>query len=357
MCRLSVVIPVYNVEGYIDRCLASLEGQTMGDFEAICINDGSTDGSLAKLEEWAARDPRIRVISQENAGPSVARNRGIREARGTYLAFLDSDDRLYRDACTEIVGMLESSGADVLNFGATIIPDSAATPWLYWALNPRNVSYDHFSMDIILRESSRPFVWKMAFRTSFLRDNELYFDEELVLGEDQAFCFSVYPRAQKVRFSSKKLYEYRAAREGSIMASRNADLHAKMLEHIQVADHILAEWSEELGILKQHAPEMLSWTLDFVMNDMMAAPQEDFKDVSEQLSLVLRRYFTLDDVHAVASDADRMFLDDLYRRSATNLSRRKWHAREFYDDRCEDKSDLRKWLFTSWYPGKDEAGK
>ena len=92
--EVSIILPAYNVEGYIDECLESVVAQSFGDFEAIIVNDGSTDGTSIKCNAWSERDPRIRVIEQPNGGVSTARNRGIEEAKGAYLAFVDPDDWL-----------------------------------------------------------------------------------------------------------------------------------------------------------------------------------------------------------------------------------------------------------------------
>ena len=95
---LTVIIPAYNAEKYLPQCLDSVIGQTLKDIEVICVDDGSTDGSGKILDEFAARDRRLKVIHQENAGVSAARNRGIKAARGRYLTFVDADDRIDRQA-------------------------------------------------------------------------------------------------------------------------------------------------------------------------------------------------------------------------------------------------------------------
>ena len=92
MVKVSVVIPVYNVEDYLRDCLDSIVNQTLKDIEIICINDGSTDNSLEILEHYKSKDERIKVISQENGGISAARNKGIDLASGDYISFIDSDD-------------------------------------------------------------------------------------------------------------------------------------------------------------------------------------------------------------------------------------------------------------------------
>lgn len=90
--RASVVIPVYNAELYLERCLDSVRAQTIRDIEIICVDDGSTDRSAAMLERYARLDPRIRVIRQQNEFAGAARNKGLADARGTFVYFMDSDD-------------------------------------------------------------------------------------------------------------------------------------------------------------------------------------------------------------------------------------------------------------------------
>ena len=99
MIKVSVVIPVYNAEKYLCECLDSAAGQTLRDVEILCIDDGSTDNSAAVVAQYIKKDPRIRLIRQENSGSGAARNRGIRTARGEYIAFLDADD-FYPEAAT-----------------------------------------------------------------------------------------------------------------------------------------------------------------------------------------------------------------------------------------------------------------
>src|SRR5689334_608108 len=111
MPRLSVVVPVYNVERYLDECLASLAAQSVGDFEAILIDDGSTDSGPAIARAWAERDPRFRVVTQANAGLGAARNAGIELARGEFLAFLDSDDKVPPDGYARMLASLERTGS------------------------------------------------------------------------------------------------------------------------------------------------------------------------------------------------------------------------------------------------------
>ena len=95
--KVSVIIPVYNTEAFLERCLSSVLGQSMRDIEIICVDDGSTDGSPAILDTWAARDERLRVIHQANGRQGKARNAAMNIARGEYIGMVDSDDYLPED--------------------------------------------------------------------------------------------------------------------------------------------------------------------------------------------------------------------------------------------------------------------
>lgn len=111
---ISIIIPVYNAEGYLRACLDSVLGQTTGDLEIICIDDGSTDGSPAILARYAAGDGRVRVITQSNGGISAARNRGLDEARGEWLLFVDADDWIDAETCETALNAAAGHNVDVV---------------------------------------------------------------------------------------------------------------------------------------------------------------------------------------------------------------------------------------------------
>src|SRR4051794_39065689 len=112
MPRVSVVVPIYNVEHYLEECLESLAAQTFHDLEVVMVDDGSTDGSAAIAEAFAARDPRFKLVTRPNGGLSAARNTGLEAATGEFLAFVDSDDIVARDADEKLVTTLDSTGSD-----------------------------------------------------------------------------------------------------------------------------------------------------------------------------------------------------------------------------------------------------
>ena len=113
MAKVSVIIPVYNAEKYLKRCLDSIVNQTFKDIEILCINDGSTDNSLNILNEYAKNDSRIRIINQDNQGVSITRNNGIKAATSKYISFVDSDDYISLDFLEYLIYYIEKYNADI----------------------------------------------------------------------------------------------------------------------------------------------------------------------------------------------------------------------------------------------------
>ena len=116
MALISVIVPAYNVEDYLGECLDSIINQTFTDIEIICVNDGSVDSTLDIFNDYASRDERINVISQENKGLSGARNTGLKHAKGKYIYFMDSDDYLEVNALERMYSAAEEKSADIVFF-------------------------------------------------------------------------------------------------------------------------------------------------------------------------------------------------------------------------------------------------
>ena len=210
--RFSVVIPVYNVEPYLRECLDSMLGQTCADWEAVCVDDGSTDGSAAILADYAARDSRFRIVTQANGGLSAARNTGLDNAQGDYILFLDSDDWLESIALQTLCDNID--GEDLLCFGGwhgereeQPAPATYPTGWDYYNRQAL-VHHDFPFVCVVLR----------CYRRQLLLDNALRFREG-ILHEDNHFTPLVCFRAATVKAIPDALYHYRI-RPGSIMTSR-----------------------------------------------------------------------------------------------------------------------------------------
>ena len=212
---VSVIIPVYNTEDYLRQCLDSAVHQTLRDIEIICINDGSTDHSLAILEEYQAIDPRVAVISQENRGLSAARNCGMKKAKGKYIYFLDSDDYADPETLKRSTELAEKNDLDAVVFGFEQFADDEKM----LQIHPFRVHlFDGFvkvySGTEYMKSAkdceaySSP-VWTAVWRRAFLEKNGLRFVEG-ILHEDMLFSFQAYMAADRVMAIPERLYHYRA---------------------------------------------------------------------------------------------------------------------------------------------------
>lgn len=238
--KFSVVVPVYNVEAYLDDCLTSLQAQDFVDFEVICVNDGSTDHSRDILSAWESKLPQMKVIDRENGGLSAARNTGLAAATGGYVVFVDSDDWVE----PSMLGRLndEIDGADMVCF-ACRRTDNAAFDTLVAEQFDGWSYYNRHALDARVV----PFVcvWQRCYRREFLLENNLSFREG-ILHEDNEFTPRVCLKAKLVRVIPDVLYDYRV-RPGSIMTTRG--LRSK--ESIILISNELSEmFDREIGIDK-----------------------------------------------------------------------------------------------------------
>lgn len=289
MSRVSVIVPVYNVEAYIASCLESVRKQTFSDIEIICVNDGSTDRSLSIVRLCEQVDPRIVVIDKSNGGVSSARNAGIEAASGEFICFLDSDDLLERHACARIVQAFEETGADVVTYGASVYPKYLSNDYFEKVLQPRDVIYGGFDIAILKDEASWPFAWHSACRRDFLMDRGIRFDEDVRFGEDTVFQFSMFPQARVCAFVSDILMKYRVARSDSHMGMREGDALRIAREHVHIADHVFRAW-RRLGILDRYRDFALEWASEFVLYRALGL-SEGRGDVCCQVQRLWAEYF------------------------------------------------------------------
>lgn len=243
---ISVIIPVYNTEKYLVECLDSVLAQTYTNYEAILVDDGSTDQSPAICDEYADRDPRFRVIHRENGGLSEARNTGLDVARGKYIYFLDSDDRLVPNTLEYAFNKLFETGADFVFFDGQSFEDSPRG----FGIEQRYIRKTEYAplegirmLDLLQKNDDLHFAVQMyLYRASFLFQNAFRFYPGL-LYEDMVFSFEAFCRAEKVAHCHKPLYE-RRFRSGSIVTSKPS---IKNFESMLTVYHEVTRIANETG--------------------------------------------------------------------------------------------------------------
>ena len=218
--KFSVIIPVYNVEAYLRECLDSVLHQTFEDWEAICVNDGSTDNSAAILEEYGHKDGRFKIFSQSNSGLSAARNTGLKAATGEYVLFLDSDDWLESSAM-EIVSK-SLTDEDMLCFSGRRFSEKEGRYHEADQLKPQEYTtgMDYYNENALaVRDFAFVCVVLRAYKRECLLSNELWFKEG-IFHEDNLFTPLACYYAQKVKVINDCLYDYRV-RANSITTTGN----------------------------------------------------------------------------------------------------------------------------------------
>lgn len=258
--KVSVIVPVYNVEKYLCECLDSVLGQTLADIEVICVDDGSTDGSAAILARYAAKDPRIRVITQANSGLSAARNAGMDVATGEYIYFLDSDDWIADDAMKRCVGICERDSLDQLVFGCRIMAESdvvngkfLSRKEAYYRL-PGSIDGEVMDGAKFLRETIRkggyfPSVPMRLMRRAVLVDSGLRFPTGLI-HEDEYFTPLLIALSGRVAVVGERFY-VRRLRDGSITTKKDGDAMGRHIAHALLICVRLRNDAELIGLSRE----------------------------------------------------------------------------------------------------------
>lgn len=289
--KVSIIIPVYNVEKYMSRCLTSVVDQTLKDIEIICINDGTPDNSVAVIESYMEKDHRIILINKENQGVASARNTGLDHASGDLIMFLDPDDYLEVYACERIYTEYISEFSDVYAFGSKPFPEiPEPDEWVVWSLTCRNRKYEPFEDEALFGEPcGMPFVWNHAFSRQFLEDNQFRFEEGLYFGEDIIFLMKVMPCAKKIQFIGEQLHNYQCFRQDSLMFKYGKDERRRMIRHIKNVEVITKYWYEK-GYLEKWGRSYFKWVVDFVEKDLSEYLYSDQSVLALETLKIFKKY-------------------------------------------------------------------
>jgi len=228
--QLSVIVPAYNVEKFLDKCLLSIANQSFTDFEVILINDGSTDNTLQICREWTARDARFRLIVQDNMGLAETRNVGIRESHAPLVMFVDSDDYLERDAISVLLQNMERTAADI-SVGRYIVEDLRGKRIKRPAqLGDVCLTGQQAYVKILFDRKLKSYAWAKIYTKTLFEGIE--YPKGLLL-EDYLTSYLLFKRAKAIVSTSKEIYHYVQQPE-SIMksASRKTALNLAFIEGV-----------------------------------------------------------------------------------------------------------------------------
>lgn len=248
---VSVIIPVYNVEKYLNTCLKSVVRQSYADLEIIIIDDGATDSSSKICDRWSNVDERVNVYHYGNGGLSVARNRGLEKATGEFVVFLDSDDYLIDNAVEEMVRIIEKKDADVVFFNWKNVLEDGTDPESIQHDKVLGVSFPDTqvvnsarALEYLFSRRFENYAPMRMVRRKFYEKIEFNFPEHRLF-EDVATTYRVIGESEKVVFLNKKLYRY-LQRDDSILKTYRP---AFFLDWLEAVDGLLAYVEENYNCL------------------------------------------------------------------------------------------------------------
>ena len=261
MPKISVIIPVYNAENYLEKCLTSVITQSWENIEIICIDDGSTDQSVAILEKYSETDARIKIYTQKNKGAGKARNFGMSKVTGDYIHFLDSDDWLHDNKAYEKgVGLLEKNkNVSFLMFGYQKF-DNMMETYTNYSL-PVDLLSERvlcFEKDYVMLLKLPVVPWNKLYRTSFLKKHQISFDE-LICANDRTFYFKSLFYAKKIMLSKECLMTYRVNNQNSLVGQARK-------KHFDC--HITA-YKNTMKVFKCENEEVKKILLDLTVKDFL----------------------------------------------------------------------------------------
>ena len=252
---ISIIIPCYNAEPYLAKCLSSVLQQTYPYWEAICVNDGSKDNTESILQQFAQKESRFKVISQSNAGVSAARNKALSVCEGEYICFVDSDDTIQANFLEALLSLMTNEvELTICNFTRKIsTPSAVETVKTTWVNNASDCA-----KKILLDKTFHPQICCMLFKREVIVQHQLLFFLGCARGEDWEFFMKYLLHISKVAYTSVVLYHYRV-NDASAMAS----LNEKSLTSIGASQRVAAYYeqynSPVKDTIKQYAVSRTLW--------------------------------------------------------------------------------------------------
>lgn len=241
--QVSIIIPVFNTEKYLERCLDSVRRQTFKNIEVICIDDGSTDKSLAILEAFAKRDCRFKILKQNNKGGGAARNLGLQQALGEYVIFWDSDDFFHPEFIEVVYYQAVLKAADIVITGGKVFDCSTGNFIVQrdflrrdFFYGKRVIAAEEISGDIARITNSAP--WNKLFRKKFILENDLYF-QEISNSNDVFFCLMALFLAKRISYVDMNLVYYRINHGGNIQSKKSKEPLAFFRAYMAVRDELI----------------------------------------------------------------------------------------------------------------------
>lgn len=285
---VSIVIPCYNAEASLERCVMSITSQTYKNIEVIIINDGSRDRTKSKAEGLAEKDARIKVYNNKNLGVSHTRNFGIEHAEGSYIMFIDADDYIEKNAVEKMLSTIETTHTDLCLCGF----------WMENGLKSKNKS-KHIDACIIdkqkyVKELFVPqlglnaFVWNRLYKIEIIRKHNIRFCEDIYVCEDTLFNFEYAMKSKEISYANESLYHY-CINDSSVMFSRQ--FNPRRITAAKAYERILEK--ADLNI-KEYVEVAAAWYFEIVSYQALKSKyryrNSERKMIKEMLEIKMSKF-------------------------------------------------------------------
>ena len=241
---ISVIVPIYNVEDYLDRCVKSIVNQTYNYLEIILVDDGSPDNCPQLCDDWVKKDNRIKVIHKENGGLSDARNAGMKIAAGKYIGFIDSDDFVAQDFFETLLSVMQKENSDIVECGVVKFYEDGSFEEHSDDLAVVTFETESALSGLIAENPFHQHVWNKLYKTQLVNDIPYAVGK---LNEDEFWTYQVFGRAQKVSKINKTMYYY-FQRSSSIMGEGYNIRRLDALEGKVARQEYIEEYYPELSL-------------------------------------------------------------------------------------------------------------
>lgn len=277
--KISIIIPIYNAELYINRCLDSLINQTYRNIEIICVNDGSIDNSLKILEEYN-KDERIKIINKENKGVSSARNLGIKESSGDIITFIDVDDWIECDYIELVMKFYNEHNCDMLKTNY-IINDGKNKKNVYsYSDDSKKIDHDEM-LRILSCDQFFNCVWGTFYNANILKNDEIRFEENIIFAEDLLFQSICYAKFKNIYWLNCPKYNYFVNLNGACRSNNTKHLIKKCQDAYYVYSYIYS-----LGNYKKTIYKIMYPIVFESINCIMKNNKTKYKEFREYIDLI-----------------------------------------------------------------------
>lgn len=246
--KITIIVPCYNNEAYVKKCLESIKNQLFQNYEVIIINDGSKDNSQSIIEEFIKGDQRFKLFNQENKGVSTARNNGLNEATGEYVCFVDADDYIENNYLSRLLESIEESNSDLCICSV-----------IHEKLDGSTIYIDQLeSKTISSRETAnqKKLIWGYAcnklYKLSIIKHNQIFFNPSIKFAEDELFYLTYLFSVEKVCFIADPLYHYVRQSQSATKNKRNLDVQANRFDSRNIIIKLLKKNNVDSYVIKKH---------------------------------------------------------------------------------------------------------